>query len=73
MKKENVIKPEHYQGTYQGSPIETIDVIEAFDLAFNLGNAIKYILRAGKKGDKIEDLHKAHYYISREILKLEGM
>ena len=73
MKKENVVKPEHYQGMYQGTTIEAIDVIEAFDLAFNLGNALKYIVRAGKKGDKIEDLHKASYYISREILKLEGM
>lgn len=69
MKKENVEHPAHYQG----NGLEAIDVIEAFDLGFNMGNAIKYILRAGKKGDKCEDLAKAQYYLAREILKLNGM
>lgn len=52
---------------YQGKDIEAIDVIESFDLNFCLGNAIKYILRAGKKGDKKEDLEKAVWYLNREI------
>lgn len=67
MKEETVNHPNHYQG----NGIEAIDVIEAFSLGFNMGNAIKYLLRAGKKGDKIEDLKKAQWYLEREILNLE--
>lgn len=52
---------------YVGKGMHAIDVIDAFDLNFNLGNAVKYILRAGKKDDKIQDLKKAIWYISREI------
>lgn len=59
----NVDHPKHYQG--QG--LEVIDVIESFELGFCLGNAIKYILRAGKKGDRNEDLEKAIWYLKREI------
>lgn len=54
---------------YQGSSIEVIDIIEDFDLNFHLGNAIKYILRAGKKGKKVEDLRKAIWYLERECGK----
>lgn len=60
---DTVNHPPHYQ-TKNG--METIDVIEAFDLNFNLGNAIKYILRAGKKENKFQDLNKAIWYIQRE-------
>jgi hypothetical protein len=60
---ETVDHPAHYNpGTY-----EAINVIEAWDLGFNLGNAVKYIARAGKKGDKIEDLKKAIWYLQREV------
>jgi hypothetical protein len=52
---------------YKGNKFEVIDIIEDFGLSFRLGNAIKYILRAGKKGDRIEDLKKAIWYINREI------
>lgn len=55
--------PQHYQG----AGIEAIDVIEAFNLGFSLGNAVKYILRAGRKLNRIEDLKKAVWYINREI------
>ena len=54
---------------YQGSCLEAIDVIEDFDLNFHLGNAVKYILRAGKKGNKEEDLRKAIWYLERECGK----
>jgi hypothetical protein len=40
---------------------------------FCLGNAIKYLWRAGEKGDVIEDLKKARWYVDREIQRLEGM
>lgn len=55
--------PPHYK---QGG-IETIDVIEAWQLDFCLGNAVKYISRAGKKGDMVEDLEKAQWYLTRAI------
>ena len=52
---------------------EAIDVIEAWDLNFNLGNALKYIARAGLKDPKkhIEDLEKAAWYINREIKRIK--
>ena len=58
--------PAYYQSA---SGVEVIDVIDAFDLGFCLGNAVKYILRAGRKGDAIEDLRKAQWYLTREIEK----
>ncbi len=61
--KEMVDHPSHYKG----KKLEVIDVISDFELNFFLGNAIKYILRAGKKGEKTEDLKKALWYIQREI------
>ena len=60
----------HHPEHYQGKGLEVIDIIEAFDLNFSLGNAIKYILRADKKGNKKQDLSKALWYIKREIDKL---
>ena len=59
-----VSHPPHYVSK---SGMEAIDVIEAFDLGFCLGNTIKYILRAGFKGDRLEDLKKAAWYLNREI------
>ena len=51
---------------YKGKRFESIDIIEDFDLGFNLGNAIKYILRADRKGNKAQDLRKAIWYLERE-------
>jgi hypothetical protein len=60
---DSVNHPSHYNfGKY-----EVIDVIEDWDLGFNLGNTIKYIARAGRKGDKLTDLEKAKWYLEREI------
>ena len=56
---------------YNSGGIEAIDVIEAFELGFNLGNVLKYVLRSGRKGDALEDLEKAAWYLDREIDKLE--
>jgi translation initiation factor 2B subunit (eIF-2B alpha/beta/delta family) len=60
--------PKHYQG----NGIEVIDIIEAFELNFSLGNAIKYILRADKKGNKKQDLEKAIWYLNNELNKFKG-
>ena len=59
---------------YTDGGIETIDFIEAKNLPFHLGNAVKYISRAGKKcpENTIEDLQKAVWYINRYISILEG-
>lgn len=66
-KKEMVEHPSHYnQGKY-----EVIDVIDDWKLGFSLGNAIKYIARAGHKWETVEDLKKAIFYIQHEIDKLE--
>ena len=53
------------------SAIEPIAVIEAWELGFHLGNAIKYIARAGRKGDRLEDLKKARWYLDREIGRMD--
>ncbi len=64
MDEQNLVAhPPHYQG----QRFEVIDIIEDFGLNFNLGNAIKYLLRAGKKGKRDMDLQKAIWYIQREI------
>lgn len=54
---------------YTRGGIETIDAIEAWGLGFHLGNAVKYISRAGHKGDALEDLKKARWYLDREIAR----
>lgn len=58
-----VNKPPHY--TEHPSGVECIDITE--HMPFNLGNAIKYIWRSDLKGDAIENLEKAEFYIRREI------
>lgn len=63
--------PVHNPAHYKSGGIEVIDVIEAFDLNFGLANVIKYVLRAGRKGDALQDLEKAAWYLDREIGKLE--
>jgi hypothetical protein len=60
---DNVNHPTHY--TSHPSGIECITVTE--HMGFNLGNALKYIWRADLKGDAIEDLRKALWYVEREI------
>jgi hypothetical protein len=57
--KDPVSNPGHY---HRGSGHEAIDVIEAWDLGFHLGNTLKYIARAGRKCDALEDLLKARWY-----------
>ena len=57
--------PDHYQTS---TGLEAIDVIEAFfHTNSHLSNVFKYISRAGKKGDYVEDLEKAAWYLQREI------
>lgn len=57
------IHPNHYQGFTNGA--QPIDIAE--HVGFNLGNVIKYAARAGRKDNRLQDLNKAHYYLTREI------
>lgn len=68
VKVDLVNSPPHYQG----NRFEVIDIIDDFGLTFNTGNAIKYILRAEKKGNKKQDLLKAIWYLEHELNKLNG-
>lgn len=61
----NPVSPPHYQQHPSG--IECIQITEHMN--FCLGNAVKYLWRAGLKGDAVEDLKKAVWYIEREIAR----
>lgn len=67
MAEDRVNHPNHY--TSHPSGVECIQVTEHFN--FNIGNAIKYLWRSGLKGFTLEDLHKARWYVTREIERLE--
>ena len=60
--------PQHY--TF--GAIEVIDAIEAWQLGFHLGNVVKYVARAARKGRYLEDLRKARWYLDREIQRAQG-
>lgn len=67
-----VNNPGHYSGFSNGA--QPVDIAE--HLTFNTGNAVKYLARAGRtdgrvKGEVLQDLHKARWYITREINRLE--
>ena len=62
-----VERPRHYASHPSG--VECIQITE--HMGFNLGNAIKYIWRADEKGNALEDLRKAAWYVQREIARRE--
>lgn len=64
---DTVNHPKHYNS--HPSSIECIDVV--WCMGFSIGNAIKYLWRAGLKGNELEDLRKAKWYIEYEIARLE--
>ena len=68
----NIVKPYgtdmvNHPPHYTAGGIETIDFIEAKKLGYNLGNVVKYITRSDLKGDRLENLKKAQWYLNREI------
>ncbi len=74
MSVETVNHPAHYNA----GGVEAIVVIEAWGLGFCLGSVVKYLSRCGRKtfadgskGDALEDLKKARWYLDREIARLE--
>lgn len=66
---DNVNHPKHY--TSHPSGVECIEVTKHMN--FNRGNAIKYIWRAGDKGNEIEDLKKSIWYLQDEIIRLQNI
>lgn len=72
MADAKVDHPAHYGGA--GNVYEAIKVIRAWRLGFALGNAVKYIARAGKKNGEsvLDDLRKARWYLDNEIATLEA-
>lgn len=66
---DSVTRPSHYT---EGRKYEPRKVIIDWGLGFYLGNVVKYISRAGRKGDIVEDLKKAKQYLEWEIERLEG-
>jgi hypothetical protein len=72
---QSAIPPEHEPAVhhpkhYNEGKYEVIDVIEDWKLTFNTGNTIKYIARARHKGDETQDLQKAWWYLTRELLRV---
>jgi hypothetical protein len=68
----NIVKPYandmvNHPPHYTAGGIETIDFIEAKKLGYNLGNVVKYITRSDLKGDRLENLKKAQWYLNREV------
>lgn len=66
--KEAVNHPDHYNSSASG--VECITVVE--HMTFNIGNAVKYLWRAGDKGSELTDLQKARWYVQREFERLGG-
>lgn len=72
--------PVNHPSHYTSGKIEVIDFIEDQQLGFHLGNVVKYVARAGKKvvgtksikGDIIQDLEKAEWYLKRKIQELKN-
>lgn len=60
----DAINPQHYKL----GDVQPVDIAE--HLSFNAGNIIKYVSRSGRKGDALEDLQKARWYLDREIGRL---
>jgi len=69
MLNDPVQHPKHYREHPSG--IECIQITEHMN--FCLGNVIKYVWRSGRKGDPIEDLEKARFYLDREIGRLRAI
>ena len=69
-RRETIHHPAHYGGD---TTYECVKVLAAWGLlaSFCLGNAVKYICRAGKKSNRLEDLKKARWYLDYEIERLE--
>lgn len=66
--KNDPINPDHYK---RGNEYEPIKIIQHYNLSFELGNVIKYVLRCDSKGNREEDLKKAIRYLQYELDKIK--
>lgn len=66
---ERIDHPDHYGG--EDNLYEAVKVIDAWGADFYIGNVLKYLCRAGKKGSKNEDLKKAAWYLNEKIKKTD--
>lgn len=64
------MQPKYYKNSEN---FDVIDICKIYDLNFNRGNILKYVCRAGKKDDEIQDLEKAMEYLHREIQHLKKL
>jgi len=71
---EEIERPDHYRIEVDGAVFDVIDLIRALGLDFSAGNALKYLVRAGRKPgvDRVSDLRKAAYYLNRLADEREG-
>lgn len=69
MDMKQVKSPKHYT---EGRKIEPWDAIADWGLNFNRGNVVRYIARAGRKDDELQDLYKAKEYLDKEISLVEA-
>ena len=65
----SITEPTHYESE---AALDVIDFCQMYNISFTRGNIIKYIVRAGKKNDELQDLHKALDYLLREIEYLKN-
>lgn len=74
MDERPISDPVNHPSHYTDGKIEVIDFIEDKNLGFHLGNAVKYIARAGKKDPEktVQDLEKAKWYLERKIEQLKN-
>lgn len=63
--------PVNHPAHYTFSTVEVLDAIEAWSLPYHLGNVVKYVARAKHKGQEIQDLEKAAFYLCRHIENLK--
>lgn len=69
---DDVNNPSHYQGLRNKLGIDVLDLIDATGFGYKLGNVLKYILRHEYKGNPLQDLKKAAFYLSRVVAELEA-
>jgi len=68
---KKIIEPDYYKTNLPDDSGDVIDFCQLYNLSFTRGNVIKYVTRAGKKDNEIQDLKKALEYLRREITYLE--
>jgi hypothetical protein len=69
-KRKEKGNPVTHPSHYAFGKIEVIDALDDWDLGFTRSSIIKYVVRADKKGEELQDLKKAKFLIEREIEKL---